>query len=578
MKKALALVIALVMVFALFAGCSKSDSKAETGKTDNTPSGSSSASASTGTAAKPGTSVEAAAESTHTETVDLASEEVSVHPSDDATFRFALNTDIGYLTQTGHAFGSAGTGTLFFGESLFRWNSDTCEVEPFIATGAEWIDDTTLRVKIRDDITSVLGDPFTANDILFSFQWGNETAALAQYFNFFDMDNTKVVDDYTIDLAVKAPYPFLTLDLCHGVYHVACEKSIETIGGKEAAAMNPNGLTGPYKMTKLDEVSQVCYAERRDDYWGVMPYYKYLEIYSVTDANTRAMGIEAGDYDFAMNPSSASVAAADGKSSKGWYIAGAGRFCNFAINSDHEPLNIKEVRQAMALAINYEAMVQIAGGGNGMVSDSAFSSPINTFSYTEAKNPDNCFLGRTDLELAKQKLADAGYADGFTINCYYKSTDPVISNCADLLKNQLGQISINLELQPIDNATFNSITRTADWDTHLSTNGNPNPKRTLTPLDPRLSPQTATGWAGASWADGLDVGTLIDKCVQTVDDAERMKAFEEFNDLCREYVPQIILYCPYIQFLSSPAITNVPVGSQGGPECCRIFPAEYIEG
>ena len=574
MKRIIAVCLLIVMCLALFAACGKKDDT----KTDTSKPASSgtTAPASTGTT-KPPASNDAKDVTVGTETVDLSKEELTVHPSDDATMKFALNTEIGYLNQVGHSFGAAGTGTLFFNECLFRWNSDSCEVEPFIATGYEWIADVTMRVTLRDDVTSIAGDPFTADDVIFSWQWGAETAALTQYFNFFDMEKTKAVDKYTVDFVVKTPYPFLILDLCHGVYAVAVEKSVNDLGGKEAAAMQPNSATGPYKMTKLDEVAQVCYAERRDDYWGIAPYYKHLEIHSVPDANTRAMGVEAGDFTFAMNPSAASVDAADGKSSKAWYIAGAGRFANLALNSDHEPLNVKEVRQAMGLTINYEAMVAIAGAGHGLISDASFSSPLNTFSYTPVSDPDKCFIGKTDVERAKQLLKDAGYADGFTIDCYYKSNDAVISNCAALAQNQLGQVGITLDLQPVDSATFSSITRTSDWDTHMSINGNPNPKRTITPFDVRLDASKATGWFGASWAPAdIDVGAIIDRCMQTVDDDKRMEAFKEMNDLTREYVPQIVMFCPYITFLTSPDIVNVPVGSQGGPECCRIFPQAYL--
>lgn len=113
----------------------------------------------------------------------------------------------------------------------------------------------------------------------------------------------------------------------------------------------------------------------------------------------------------------------------------------------------------------------------------------------------------------------------------------------------------------------------------MTINGNPNPKRTILPFDPRLDTASTTSWVGTAWAPtDIDVGDIIDRCLQTVDDDERMKAFTEMNDICREYVPQIILYCPFITFLSSSDIVNVPVGSQGGPDVCRIFPAEYIEG
>jgi len=572
MKKAIALMLALLMVFALFAGCGKK----EEAKKDEGTSQPGSNTGNSGNANTPPKVDDTGKVQVGTETVDLNDENLKVFPSDDATFKMASQASVGYMTQAGNAFGASGTASLFFGESLLRWNSDDNVIEPFLAESYEWVDDTTMRLKLREDVTSIAGDPFTADDVVYTMNWGHETAALGSYYNIFDYENTKAVDKYTVDLALLNPYPFLDLDLCHSAYAMVVEKSVNDIGGKEATQFNPAAQTGPYKLVKHDTVSDVVYAERRDDYWGIMPYYKYVEVWVVPDANARAMGVEAGDFNFVMNPSSPSVAAADGKTAKGWYVPAAGRYVKFLLNSDKEPLNIKECRQAIGLGVNYDAILQVAGAGNGLLTDSVCFSPLNSLAYTEVGDPDNCFVGRYDPELAKQKLTEAGYPDGFKLVITYSGNDAIVTTSAELVKNHLGQIGIDVELDPQESAALSTKARAGDFMVYSVVSGNPNPKRSLNSLDgTRQDHKNVGGGCGANWApEGIE--EIIDRCIQTVDEEARMQAFAEFNDICREYVPQLALFCPYIQFLTSPDIVNLPVGTQGGPEVCRIFPAEYL--
>ncbi len=546
MKKTLALVLALLMVFTLFAACGK--------KSDGTVKPTD-----TGIVTEPGTTTEG-----------------PFYPSDDATLILAFNAEPAGMTQPGHSYASTMNPSYIFGETLIYWDSDINDIVPKLATSWEWVDDLTLRLTLRDDVTSINGDPFTASDVVYTFNLNNKTPALAAYYSLFDYENTKVVDDYTVDIALKKAYPFLINDLAHNAYIMCVEASVEAIGFDKTID-DPSAQTGPYKLTKW-ETGQCVYAERRDDYWGQLPYYKNIEIWTVTDGTTRAMGVEAGDYNLAFNPAVSAVLNAEGSDVlKAWQTPAPGRYANFVFNSDREPLNVKEVRQAMALAINYDAVLQIAYGGAGELADTSCFSPYNQMAYTEASaGIENCMLA-TDVEAAKAKLAAAGYADGFTINCVYRPNDPQTDSSATLLQNQLGAIGITLELRPMENAAFFTEVRSGNWDTHLSVAGNPNPKRAMSQFDPRIDHNAASGSAGQNWYPDNDYLTaLVDKCLFTVDDTARMAAFTEFNDICREYAPAVILYCPYASNLTSSDIYHLGLDTMGTVNFLTLYPAEYV--
>ena len=565
MKKTLALVLALLMALSLFAACGKKET-AESAK-DSKPQ--TAAAFTNNTAALEASSVEDTILGTQQEAVDTS----KVHPSDDATLKVAWNFEPGGLTQPGHAFSSNMNPSYIFGQCLLKWDGAANDVAPQIATSWEWIDDLTLRLHLRDDVTSIAGDPFTAKDVIFTWNWCNDTPSLASYYGIFDYEKTKAIDDYTVDIALLEPYPFLTIDLAHTAYIVACEESAKRIG-LDKTDRDPSAQTGPYKLVKWDE-GQCVYCERRDDYWDPLPYYKYVELWTVSDTNTRCMGVEAGDYDIAMNPSTtATLAAETSTKATGWFVAGAGAIANFVFNSDLEPLNIKEARQAVALAINYEAQLQIALSGKGILTSNALCSPYNTY-YTEPSDPEKNFM-RYDPELAKQKLVEAGYPNGFTINCKYRTAEAMTVASAEMLVNQLGEVGITLQLVPQESAAWYADMRAGDWNTHLSVGGNPNPKRNITTIDgTRIDHNAATGSAGKNWAPEGTV-ELIDRCLQTVDDEKRMEAFRELNDVCCEYVPMVILYCPWKTALTSSEIVGFNVTSMGAVDVCSVYPQEYI--
>ena len=167
MKRALAVVLALVMVFALFAACG--EKKAAETKTDTQTPAQTQTPTQTPTQStdKSGAGQTATGTSTTTQTIDLSNVE-KLHPSDDAVLNIATNQEPEALTQPGHAYSAGMLAAQFFFEQLLKWDSDTNSPGPWLATEWEWTDDLTLELKLRDDVTSIAGDPFTANDVVFT--------------------------------------------------------------------------------------------------------------------------------------------------------------------------------------------------------------------------------------------------------------------------------------------------------------------------------------------------------------------------------------------------------------------------
>ncbi len=291
MKRTLAIVLALLMVFCLFAACG--EKKAESTKNDaagtqtGTQTGSNTTTAPTGSGStSAGTGAAGTGGATEITTNDLnyswnELRAMNLHPSD-KTMHYAFDSPLQGLTQMGHQSDHGCSMGLLYFEMLLQWDSLNNCIAPCLAKSYEWVDDTTLRLELEQGIKSIAGDPFTASDVLWSYDYQAHCGKLDSYYNIFDLENSKAVDDYTVEFKLKSTYPFLPLDMCAPYFAVGVEKSARDIAFKNgewdqlALDWDPSYGTGPYKLLECDEISYMK-AERRDDYWAFAPYYKYWE-------------------------------------------------------------------------------------------------------------------------------------------------------------------------------------------------------------------------------------------------------------------------------------------------------------
>lgn len=569
MKKLFSLIIAVVMLFALCAGCKNTKDDVNKPSEDDE---------------KPGISNDIQAGTQISgETLGTIDKEQQVYPSDDAEINIATKMNFTSMTQFGTAFGASLQAAGLFYETLLDFDITTNDVKPALAENWEWVDGLTLRFKLCEGINSINGDPFTAHDVVYTLNANNEVSTLSSYYNIFDYEKTKAVDDLTVDIVLKEPYPYLALDMSHSAYQMVCEKSVEA-AGVEALKENPIAGTGPYKLVKWDTGVSVR-AERREDYWGQIPYYKYINLVTVTDANTRYMGLESGDYDMCADiPMSSVLSAEDNNNLKAWTFVHCGKVTNLAMNTDaNEFLQNKLCRQAISLGINYEAIVNVAASGLGVVPlGGCFNqySPYYAYKDEEPEEDNYCF-GKYDPELAKQKLVEAGYEAGYTLTLKLSSGDSVMQACAEMIKNNLAQININVNIELVEAATMTADARAGNWELRIVSGGNPNGTRGLQTIDPRVDHAAASGSAGQYWFEGHsvdEVAAMIDACKFTPEGEELDEAIREFEDFMGEYVPKINLVLTYATFVTSDDIAGFDVISMGTPDLTSIYPQEYIDG
>jgi len=379
------------------------------------------------------------------------------------------------------------TGTIgFVYEFLFNFDPMTGELTPWLAESGDWTDDTTYDVVLREGLTWSDGEPLTADDVVYTFELGNQYAALwfAPVWTYLDsvtaVDATHLQFKFTDPLYQEwANYLYSLPIVPQHIWQNFSEEEITT-GANEA----PIG-SGAYLYLTHAEDRNIW--QRNDNWWGIdvfgTPAPKYI-VDIRTSSNNVAMGmVLKGELDLSNNflPGVAELA------NQGYvqtyypeapYMLSANTAVLF-LNTTKKPMDDAAFRRALAFAIDVPSIVNVAyaqlvraASPTGLLpSLSAYDDPtvLEELGYT------------FDTEQAKQMLADAGYVDttgdGFVeapdgseialeVTCPSGWTDWMAA--IDIIATSAQAAGINIQAVTPDYGSWNTALQSATFDMTLN--------------------------------------------------------------------------------------------------------------
>ena len=155
-------------------------------------------------------------------------------------------------------------------------------------------DQLVYEFKLRSGVKFHNGDPFTAEDVKFSFQRAKGARLLKE-----KVRDVEIVDPLRVRFHLYEPFPdFMAFygTLATGAAWIAPKKHVEQVGA-EAFKKHPIGL-GPYKFVSHTPGIELV-MEAYEGYWRKMPSVKRLVFKSVPEATTRAAMLKRGEVDVA---------------------------------------------------------------------------------------------------------------------------------------------------------------------------------------------------------------------------------------------------------------------------------------
>ena len=304
---------------------------------------------------------------------------------------------------------------------------------PSLAESWTQVNPTTWRFKLRPGVKFHDGTPFTADDVVFSYERAKaDTSQLRAYANAAGVP--KRIDDLTVEFTTNGPNPIMlehvaTINVMSKAW---CEKNRcqkpQNFAAKEdmITAREANG-TGPYALvSRQPDVKTVL--KKNPNWWGIktglfdgnIDDVVYTPI--VSDA-TRVAALISGEVDLINDPppqdvprlaQTPNIKVIEGVENRIVFL-GMDQARNELLYSSvkgKNPLKDVRVRQALYHAIDIDAIQKNTMRGLSRPSGAILPSPVTSTPEIERRLP-------FDRDRAKKLLADAGYPSGFevTLDC-----------------------------------------------------------------------------------------------------------------------------------------------------------------
>jgi peptide/nickel transport system substrate-binding protein len=245
------------------------------------------------------------------------------------------------------------------------------------------------------------GSPFTAQDVVFSFDRAMAEASTNAQKQLFDgINELTAIDDVTLEIGLDAPKGSLLFNLAWGDAVIVSPASAD--GNKTS----PVG-TGPFRFAQWVQGDRVELM-RNPDYWGEPPALEKVTFRFIADPTAASAAMMAGDIDAFPNfPAPENLAQFSADPRFAVLVGSTEGETILAINNAREPFGDIQVREAIAHAIDRQTIIDGAMFGYG--------TPIGShFAPHHPAYVDLTGLSAYDPEKAKALLAEAGLEEGFT--------------------------------------------------------------------------------------------------------------------------------------------------------------------
>ncbi len=333
------------------------------------------------------------------------------------------------------------------------------EVVPWLAESFEATSETTWEFKLREDITFSDGTAFNAEAVKANFDRLLDPEMASPMIVLFDMvTEVNVIDEYIVEFVTEYAFAPLPSHIAHtGAAIIAPSAIEEETNGGLTVSENPIG-TGAFVLDSWNTGSEIVFVPN-ENYWGAVPQIDSLTFQVVPEASTRMAMLEAGEA-HAANVDPVDAATIEAMENIELERISSTRLEYLGFNLDREPFNDVRVRQAISMAINKVDILDGILQGEG-------TAATGMLAPTVAGNTQDVDILEYDVEAARELLAEAGFADGFSTTIYVNDGSAARATIAELIQSQLAAIGIDVTIQIVEWGAFLEMTAAGEHEMFL---------------------------------------------------------------------------------------------------------------
>lgn len=396
-------------------------------------------------------------------------------------------------------------------DTLAGW-SQTMTAEPRLArswepdaTGTRW------RIRLRPARFHD-GRPVTSADVLYSFRRIADPATVgvaAALFRGVDFAASRAVSDTELEVVLGAPN-FL-FPLSWG----APGAEIVPQGAGEFSA--PVG-SGPFRFVSFTPGGPALYAAN-EAYWDGRPSVGELEFVPIDEEQARLGALLSGQVAYADNLRSSSAVRLDGDERTRVLSAEGSTNQFLALKTDRPPFDDPNLREAVRLGIDRDALVRVVLLGRGQVGNDLFGRDLQYYAGS---------IGQVTRDVARARsLVAAAGATGLRIELQTSSSDPNFQPAATLIAQQLAEIGLQVTPKVLAPDTYFKDIRKSGVFSHYSTGPLPIPDYIGRRMVTAASTYDYTGYRNP------EVDRLYAAAVGTQDETARTGALTRVQELIR---------------------------------------------
>lgn len=417
------------------------------------------------------------------------------------------------------------------------WRDASGETIPWLAT--DWAlsgDGLTWTFTLRDGVRWHDGRPLTTDDVVFSIEYCQAHPGASWFMaQVNEIDSVTAVSDNQVAITLVRPFaPFLQTtaeSLLIFPRHIW-----ETVEDPQVYT-EPDAFvgSGAYRLVEFSQEEGTYLFHANPDFFLGLPYVRRIEFVPTSD---EILALSNGDVDAFDKFGGVTDEMLDPFRQQPFAIGQApgewGMFLYFNLEKE-TPLQDVRVRQAIACAVNRQAMVDRVLFGFGDPGNPGFLPPANPFYNEEVTEYPY------SLEQAEALLQEAGY-DGTPIKLAY-SPDWIMASvrAVEIIEAGLTEIGIPLETVTMDQATIDAAATEGNYEMLLTgfggLGGDPDQlRRNFASTSPARGFSRAVGYRNADFDD------LAEAQVSMNETDDRQRAVHEMQAILAQDLPALALY------------------------------------
>jgi peptide/nickel transport system substrate-binding protein len=410
---------------------------------------------------------------------------------------------------------------------LVRFDPDMNVVPELAESWEVGRDGLTWTFKLRQGVRFHDGQELTSADVLFTFERLIEKSPGKA--DFLTVEKIEPTGKYGIKFVTKEPFAGLLAALGSFWGFIISEAGIKKYCDLNKAALG----TGPFMLADW-KVEQQMVLKRNPYYFRKgQPYVDELILRVIPDEANVVAALRTGQIQHAFIEDNKNYTLLkDEKTLTGYRSSRLGYdFIN--INASRGPLRDVRVRQAISWALDRAQVLRVAAAGFGRLTAPA-TAPMKQWQLPEEQW---MRYYKPDPDKAKKLLADAGFANGFTVKLGVIPTFPTMVSGAPVVAAQLKKVGITAEIENVEYAVWIKRWLAKDFDMTMNT------------LPGYADPDTAFFRAlhstkGQNWNSWSvpELDALLEEGRRTIDQKKRKEIYDRAQIMILENVPHIWLY------------------------------------